>query len=177
MIFDPGAAAELFAKPLPAAVIPPKRPAAIAVSAAVLAVFACLELLSMVGFLIGGGPDGPLFGGPLRAFFEHFALISVARGSVDVLALAAASAIWSGRPWGRVAGIAVSAWWATVFSAFGVAFALSLPDGMVASLPAVFVGMWRGAAIATGLFWGAVLSTPAVILTRRSAAVWFDAKA
>jgi hypothetical protein len=173
---DSNAAADLFARPLPAPAPRRRRPAAIAVAALVLAAFACLELLSMASLFIGSGVPPPL-GGPLRGLFDHIVPISIVRASIDALALAAAFAVWNGWRWGRVTAIVVSACWAVVFAAFGVVFAFSLPDGMAANLPAAFVGMWRGAAITTGLFWGACLSTPGVILTRRSASAWFDATA
>lgn len=174
--FDAGAAADLFARPLPATAAPRRRPAAVSVAAGLLAAFACLELLSMAGFFLGSGGLPPI-GGPLRALFDHIVPVSFVRAAIDALALAAASAIWSGRRWGRLAGLTVSAWWALACAAFGIAFSVSLPEGMAASLPAAFVGMWRGAAIATGVLWGAILATPAIILTRRSASAWFDAAA
>lgn len=175
MTFDSGAAAELRALPLPPAAVARKLPAAIAASAAILIVVAGLELLSAAGFLApaGDGSDGPPLGGPLRALFDHIVPVSVVRAAIDVLALLAASAIIRGRRWGRVAGIAVSAWWALAYAAFGVAFSFSLPEGMAVSMPSAFVGIWRGAAIATGFFWAAVAGTPGFILTRRSASRWF----
>ncbi len=115
MTFDSGAAAELRALPLPPAAVARKLPAAIAASAAVLIVVAGLELLSAAGYFLapaGDGSDGPPLGGPLRALFDHIVPVSVVRAAIDVLALLAASAIFRGRRWGRVAGVAVSAWWA-----------------------------------------------------------------
>jgi hypothetical protein len=177
--FDPGAAAELFARPLPPSADPPsrpRRPGAVAAAAVVLALFAVAELVSSAGFFLAGGATetgGLPLVGPLRALLDHIVPISIGRACLDLLALFAASAVWRGRPWGRGVGVVLSAWWSVAILAFSIAFPFALPEKMVASLPSAFVGIWRGAAIVNGVFWAALVATPGVLLTRRSSASWF----